>query len=216
MLQILLILFVLALAGLWVMWRFLRNVQPDEGEIASDLKELKAKVAGFKGGFVAWDEGISSSDVDQILEKSGRRTGSGVFLSAQGQPIFAYAFRKYIGPGENSLCYIISAEHELIFRTTTKGTELTLDGQKMGLIRANGKFYDTRNDEVASIRRQAAKGTGQIYLGQVEAAKIALPDALSASNALELTASALKPEQEALVRSLAVFELIENLSQRPS
>jgi hypothetical protein len=64
--------------GIFFLFRFLRNVQPDDFEVASDIKELKKSVAEFKGGLEKWEKGISSADIDQIIEKSNQRSGKGL------------------------------------------------------------------------------------------------------------------------------------------
>jgi hypothetical protein len=209
-----LIVAILAVLGIVIGLRFLRNVQPDDGEIMEDLKELKQAVAQFKGGLVPWTNEISANEADQVMEKGNARSGTGVFLSTDGQPIFAYAFRKYIGPGQNSLMYILTSDHELVFRTTTKGTEVTIDGQKQGLIRSNGTYYNLRNDEVAKVQRFGATGMNKIFIGNVEVAKLAMPDAIAQIRALDITASQLDAKQQELVRTMAVYELVDNLSQQ--
>lgn len=199
---------------LFIVWRFLRNVQPDEGEIAADLKELKTMVASFKGGFVPWSEDISSNELDQILERKSHRSGNGVFLDRDNQPIFAYAFRRYIGPGRNSLLYVLSLDHEYVFRTTTKGTDVSIDGQNMGIIRQNGVLYDIRNREVAEIKRFGAQSVNKIYLGQKEVAKIALPGNLESSRALEIQEGLqLSADDHEKIRLLTVYELAANIGQ---
>lgn len=204
------------LAGAFFLLRFLRNVQPDDTEIEYDLKELKASINQFKGGFVNWDEGISASEIDQIVEKSNQRTGKGVFMSPSGNPVFAYAFRNYIGPTKNNLIYILSLDHEYIFRTTSKGTEVTIDNQKIGLIRSNGFLYDIRNNEVAQIKRHGASSTNTVILNNKEVAKIALPDSIAKIEAIEITGVDLNAEQKQTVRTLAVFELISNMGELES
>lgn len=201
------------IAGIFFLLRFLRNVQPDDTELEQDLKELKASIAQFKGGFVEWNEGISANDIDQIVEKSNQRTGKGVFMSPNNNPVFAYAFRNYIGPGKNSLVYILSLEHEYIFRTTTKGTEVTIDGEKKGLIRADGVLYDIRNNEVAKIKRHGATSTNTILFKDQEVAKIALPDAIAKIEAVEITGVNLDDVQTETVKTLAVYDLVHSMDE---
>jgi len=202
----------IALAGIFIFLRLIRNVQPDEGEIEVDLKELKASIQEFKGGFVTLDKGISASEIDQVIERKNQRTGKGVFLSPLGSPVFAYAFRNYIGPGKNALVYILSLDHEYVFRTTTKGTEVTIDGEKKGLIRSNGTLYDIRNNEVAKVKRHGASATNTILIGEEEVAKIALPDAIAKIEAVQITGSdQLVQAQKETIQTLAVFELVNNI-----
>lgn len=206
----LLLFLALAVAGIMALLAFLRNVQPSNSEVEDDLKDLKAKVAQFKGGFVPWTEEISSNELDQILQEGKARTGSGVFMSTSSEPIFAYAFRNYIGPGRNAVIYILTLEHEFIFRITNKGTEVTIDNEKKGLIRENGIYYDRMNDEVAKVKRHGASGTNKIYIGEEEIAKIALPDAIS-SRALEVSKIDLSDLEKEIVQTMTVYELVTNI-----
>ena len=216
MLYIFLIL-VAVLAGIFFLLRFLRNVQPDETEIEQDLKELKTSIVQFKGGFVPMSEGVSASEVDQIVEKNNQRSGKGVFMSPSGNPVFAYAFRNYIGPTKNNLIYILALDHDYIFRTTSKGTEVTIDNQKIGLIRSNGVLYDIRNNEVAQIKRKGgAAESNTIIFNNQEVAKIALPDSIAKIEAIEITGVDLNAEQKETIETLAVFELINNMGELDS
>lgn len=211
------ILFSVLFLGLGVLFlgRFLRNVQPTDDEILDDLKELKASVTSFKGGFIPWTEEFSPKQLDQVLTKSNARSGNGVFLSKEDDPIFAYAFRQYIGPGRNALLYILSLDHEYVFRITNIGTSVTRDGQKIGLIRDNGVFYDTKNDEVARIQALPAQSINKIFIGQEEVAKIALPDAI-AHKGLEVTKLDLSPLEQKTIQTLAVYDLVHHLSNASS
>jgi hypothetical protein len=198
--------------GIFFLLKFLRNVQPTGSEVEEDLKELKGKVKQFKGGFMPWTDEISSNQIDQILTKDNARSGNGVFLSSSGDPIFAYAYKNYIGPGENAVIYILSQDHEYIFRITNKGTEVTIDDQKKGLIRENGIFYDLKNDEYAKIVRHGASGINKIFIGDEEIAKIALPDAI-ASKALDVVKIDLSELEENTVRMMVVYELVSNIEE---
>ncbi len=203
----------LAAVGIYFMLKFLKNVQPSSSEVEEDLIELKQKISQFKGGFMPWTDEISSNQIDQILTKDNARTGNGVFLSAASDPIFAYAYKNYIGPGKNAVIYILSQDHEYIFRITNKGTEVSIDNQKKGLIRENGVFYDLKNDEHAKVVRHAATGINKIFIGEEEIAKIALPDAI-ASKAVNLVKIDLSPLEESTLKMMTVYELVSNLEAK--
>ena len=187
-------------------------MQPDDAEVAEDLQELKKMCAPYKGGLEPFSEEISSSKLDQVLSKGQQRTGSGVFLSTVGQPIIAYAYRKYIGPSTNATIYVLTSEHEYVYRYTTKGAEVTIDGKKQGLLRENGKLYNYKNEEVASVEKFGAIAQNKIFIGSEEVAKVALPDAMAGIQAIQLQKE-LPREQREYVNILAVHELVTNLSE---
>ncbi|WP_264790459.1 hypothetical protein [Aureispira anguillae] len=207
-----LLLLIVVGVGVYFLLKFLRNVQPTDDEVDQDLKELKNKVKHFKGGFIPWTDAISSNQIDQILTKDNARSGNGVFLSSAGDPIFAYAYKNYIGPGQNAVIYILTLENEYIFRITNKGTEVFVNNEKKGLIRENGTFYDLKNDAVAQIKRYGASNVNKIYIGEEEIAKIALPDAI-ASQTLEITKLELTELEKNTVRMIAVYDLVNSIDQ---
>lgn len=204
-----LIALLIIVAAAFFLLKFLRNVQPEDSEILADLKALKISIQEFKGGLVSFDQGISAQEIDQIVEKTNQRTGKGVYMSHDNNPVFAYAFRNYIGPSKNNLIYVISNDHEYVFRTNTKGTEITIDGKKIGLLRENGKMYDIRNNEVASIEHNTMSAINSLKIGNKEVAKIALPENIGKIEAIEICGNDLKTEETEMIRTLSIVTLIK-------
>lgn len=210
--KIIIIVISLLAVGLFFLTKFLKNVQPTSSEVDDDLATLKNKISNFKGGFVEWTDNISTSKINQILTKNDTRTGDGVFLSDSGDPVFAYAFKKYIGPGRNEVIYILTNEHEYIFRITNKGTEITKDGKRAGMIKENGRYVNAKNQEVAELKKQSASGYDRIFIESKEVAKIALPDTISVS-ALNISDLHLEPTQKDTIKTIAIFNLVDNISE---
>jgi hypothetical protein len=200
----------LLVASAFFLLKFLRNVQPDDNEVMSDLTGLKEAVKDFKGGLVPFEHGISAQEMDQIIEKRKQRSGKGVYMSPDGNPVFAYAFRNYIGPTKNNLIYVLTNDHEYVFRTNTKGTEISVDGNKIGLLRANGRMYDVRNNEIAQIERNSMTANNTLKIGNKEVAKIALPENIGKIEAVEITGTDLKAEEKEMIKTLSIIELIGN------
>lgn len=206
------ILVLISAALIYGLLRFLRNVQPDDQEVEEDLIELKEKIAAFKGGLADWDSGLSSNEVNQIMTKSNQRSGDGVFLSDNGDPVFAYAFKKYIGPGENAVMYAMTHTDEYVFRITNKGTTVQVNGQSVGLIRDNERFFDQKNDLKARLVRNNIKNTSKIFIGDIEAGKIALPKS-NMIQAFEMNESTQSNEDVSVAKTLAIYQLIYSISE---
>lgn len=197
--------------GLYIFSRFLRNVQPNDAEIAEDTKILSQQLEKFRDGFVDWTDDISSNTLNQILSKSNSKQYDGIFLSNNNEPVFAYAVKKYFAPGRNELIYILSQENEYVFRITNKGTEIKINGERAGIIRENGYYYDDRNREIAKLKKNKAKGYNTIFIEDKAVAKIALPDKISVS-ALTLEHEDLKTEQKDIIRTYAIYDMVQNIS----
>jgi hypothetical protein len=199
---------ILVLVGLLLLFgKWLKNVQPTNVEVEEDLIELKEKIALFKGGLMPWSAGISTNEADQIIEKANTRIGSGVLLSSLAEPVLAYAFKKYIGPGKNTVMYILTHQQEYVFRRTTKGTEVTVNGQKIGLIRDNGTFYDLKNRAQGSVKKDTFNAINKIYIEDKEVAKIALPTS-NKIEVVEITGKEIDPTQQQIIKMLTINALI--------
>ncbi len=206
------ILVLISAALIYGLLRFLRNVQPDDQEVEEDLIELKEKIAAFKGGLADWDSGLSSNEVNQIMTRSNQRSGDGVFLSDSGDPVFAYAFKKYIGPGENAVMYAMTHTDEYVFRITNKGTSVILNGQNAGLIRDKERFFDQKNDLRARLVRNNIKNTSKIYIGDLEIGKIALPNS-NMIQAFEISETNVSDDDKSIAKTLAIYQLIHTISE---
>ena len=206
------IILIITVALIYALLRFLRNVQPDDMEVEKDLVELKKSLDSFRGGLAEWNSGLSSNEVNQIMTKSNQRSGDGVFLSDNGDPVFAYAFKKYIGPGENAVMYAMTHTDEYVFRITNKGTSVQVNGQSVGLIRDNERFFDQKNDLKARLVRNNIKNTSKIFIGDIEAGKIALPKS-NMIQAFEMNESTQSDEDISVAKTLAIYQLIHSISE---
>ena len=70
----------------------------------------------------------------------------------------------------------------MIFRITNKGTEISKDGKRAGMIKENGRYVNARNQEVAELKKQSASGYDRIFIKSKEVAKIALNEGNSVAN----------------------------------
>lgn len=206
--MIYLLIFTLLIISLFFANKFLKNVQPDDLEISKDLESLKESVSIYRGGLVDWDKGISSSELDQIIQRNKQKSGKGVIMSPDNNPVFAYAFKSYIGPTKNNIIYVLGNQQEYTFRTNSKGTEISVDGQKIGLLRPNGVFNNVQNSEIAKVQKNSLKGESKLFMGEKEVVKIKIPDNISESDAISVKDKELLSRNLELVKSIAILEII--------
>lgn len=204
------------LVGGFVLFRFLRNVQPSEGRVDDDLKELKAMLSDWHGGFEAWTtdtiDQLSVEQVDKVREGGQVKTGKGVFVSLENNPMFAYSYKSYIGPGQNAVIYAMTSNHEFVYRLTNNGVGLEVDEQSVGRLRRDGVLYDTRNKPLAAVTRKALAPAQSLSIRGKELAKLNNPHKMTEAGdrrALQLQGE-LENEEVVLFQALTIFELVEN------
>lgn len=199
--------------------RFMRNVQPEEEAVNEDVQMLKAMLAEWKGGFMDWSlsemDQLSTAQIGQAVEAGTTPVGQGVFVSLDNTPMFAYAFKRYIGPGVNGVIYAMTNQHEWVFKFDTKGATTTLNGQKIGLIRRDSTLYDLRNQPIAAAKNNALNGTRQLNIGNKEVAQFNAQHAATETDtrALQMPATlpTLSTSEAALFQTLTIFELTHPL-----
>jgi hypothetical protein len=188
------ILLILAALGVAIFFvgKFLRNVQPTNAEVKEDLKELKAAIAPFAGGFVQWERNVIEllptpiTPINAKVEtKMGVTTAQGLIVTANNEPLLAYSYKRYIAPGINAVMYAINSNHEFVFRFTNNGIEVLVDNVKIGKIRKNSEFYDLQNNLAATFNATQINSL-QRPLAQLPAANqvgmITVSDNLSAQD----------------------------------
>lgn len=155
MLNILIFLISLAI-GIYFLYRYLRNVQPNSTELNEDLTELRQQIEAFKGGCIALTQDELSLMSLKASGTSGRQNsgvvvGSGHYLTTASEPVLAYAFRKYLAQGQNFLLLAYTYQGEYVFTATNNGTEIKLNGKMIGKIRKNTQLHDLANRPIASL-----------------------------------------------------------------
>lgn len=213
---ILYIILAAVLIGGAVLFRFLRNVQPSEGRVSDDIKQLKEMLKGWHGGFESWTadsiENLSVEQVDKVREGGQVKKGKGVFVSVDNNPMFAYAYKSYVGPGQNAVVYAMTSNHEFIYRLTNNGVEFHVDKQEIGRLRQNGVLYDTKNKPLAGVTNKALAPAQSLTIRGEEVAKLNNPHKMTEAGdrrALKLQKD-LDADEEALFQSLTIYELVEN------
>ena len=199
---------IIILLSLFLAYKFLKNVQPDDLEISKDLESLKESLSIYRGGLVDWDKGISSSELDQIIQKNKQKSGKGVIMSPDNNPVFAYAFRSYIGPTKNNIIYVLGNQQEYTFRTNSKGTEISVDGKKIGLLKPNGVFNNLQNNEIAKVQKNSFNKESKLFIGEKEVVKIKIPDNISELDAVSVKDQELFSSNLELVKSISILEFI--------
>lgn len=202
--------------GGFILFQFLRNVQPSEGLVSNDIKELKTMLQDWHGGFEPWTadtiEDLSVEQVDKVRKGNQVKTGQGVFVSVDNNPMFAYAYKSYVGPGKNAVIYAMTSSHEFVYRLTNTGVKFQVDEQQVGRLRRDGLLYNDRNKAIAGVSNKSLAPAQSLIIEGEEIAKLNNPHKMTEAGdrrALKLQKD-LSEENKALFQSLTIYELVEN------
>lgn len=196
---ILLLIVALAGAGIFFLLRFLRKVQPTTDEVREDIQGLRDTLKQWQGTYAPWNAALSDTlapkpeQIDQTRKDGAAAEGRGVYVNLVGEPVLGYAWRTYIAPGVNATLYAVNAQHEFVFRFTNKGTEIHIDGNRVGILRkkpgsqtGEREWFDNANKLVGRLKTSpalTAEWNGQDLLA-LPAPNTASVNAITVHNAL--------------------------------
>lgn len=202
----------LGLATAYVLYRVLTNFPPGKSRMQKDLYQLKAEIAPWFGDLIPWDsdemEKLSLNQINRKMSKGIVTSGKGVFTSIYHEPMIAYAFKKYVGSGKDALLYARTSHHEYAFRIKGDTTEVWMDSEPLGRLRADGSLVSPRNQLLAKINRKDELKLLPISVNNKEVGSLINPQLAGKVNprALEYLAK-MQPDEEAVLLSLAILEM---------
>lgn len=205
------------LVGLYLLYQILTNFNPGQKRVQEDIRKMRQELSTWVAQLVPWDkedtELFSLNQINQIKKKSVFTVAKGVFTSIYHEPMVAYAYKKYVGPGLNAVLYARTSKHEYVYRIRNKGIQIAVDGQALGTLDNEGMLRGgKKNHLLARINRQQEE---QLLLPVVvndrEVASLTNPALANSPNprAFQFLKDDLQPEEEKLLLSLAVLEMVQ-------
>ncbi len=212
----------LAIFGIAMLVRSFLKTKPNKIRIKEDLQILKKKVKDqLLIDLSPWEnnelELLSLEQINKKIQRSNAGTfGQGIISSIYHEPLIAYAYKKYGGSKHNALLFAKSSEHEYVYRITSKGTFITMDGKELGELRENGVIYNPENRMIGRINKNQNELLLPIMVKGREIASLINPKLNkndTVPRALDLVSKSVTDEEEAIFVALAAFELAYNNEQ---
>lgn len=191
----------------------IKNFQPGKSKVEADINYMKSQLQLFINELIPWNKKeldlLSYNQVNQKISNGLIKSGQGVITSIYHEPMIAWAYKKYVGGGDNALLYAKTSHHEFIFRVRNNGTTIIIDGNEIGELRENGLLYGKQNNRlIARINRQGSQLALPVLIGDKEVATLKSKSYLDQTNkrAFELL-NEMTDQEEALLLSFTILEI---------
>ncbi|MCB0557511.1 MAG: hypothetical protein H6573_25830 [Lewinellaceae bacterium] len=207
----------LAAAGLVLLVRIFSSFAPNSRKLQQDLDKMKEDMDKWAGDLVPMTREevdlFSFNQEKHVLRKSFGKTAKGIFTSIYHEPILAYSYKEYIGPGKNALLYVRTGSQEFVYRISKKGIDVLVDREQVGTLKEDGVLYNKRgNRMLAQINREAGEFL-PVLVNDREVANVARLKKGAGSKlsqrAFEFVKDDMSKEEKDVFLSLAVLEVIE-------
>ena len=207
----------LAAAGLVLLVRIFSSFAPNSRKLQQDLDKMKEDMDKWAGDLVPMTREevdlFSFNQEKHVLRKSFGKTAKGIFTSIYHEPILAYSYKEYIGPGKNALLYVRTGSQEFVYRISKTGIDVLVDREQVGTLKEDGVLYNKRgNRMLAQINREAGEFL-PVLVNDREVANVARLKKGAGSKlsqrAFEFVKGDMSKEEKDVFLSLAVLEVIE-------
>ncbi len=215
---ILVILTAMVIVGLVTMLSLLLgNAAPKSKQLDKTLDKMRLDMDSWVGELTPLDreelELFSLGQDKQTLRRGVTTSAKGIFTTIYHEPVVAYAYRRFLGRGENDLLYARTDKHEYVFHTRKSKTTLQIDGQEVGQLDAKGSLIGRRTKkELASVRRDTPKLL-PVSVGGREVGSLVKPRVKGTNEpeerAFQFLRNDLTEKEEQLFLSMAVREMVE-------
>jgi len=212
----------MAVVGVVLLARIFSSFAPGSKKLQQDLDKMKEDMDKWAGDLVPLTreevELFSFNQEKHVMRKSFGKTAKGIYTSIYHEPILAYSYKEYLGPGKNALLYVRTGGQEFVYRVSRKGIDVLIDREKLGTLKENGVLYSGRgNRMLAQINREAGDFL-PVLVNNREVANIARMKkgggARLSQRAFEFVREDMSKEEKDVFLSLAVLEVIQQSIDR--
>ncbi|MEQ8707088.1 MAG: hypothetical protein RIC19_24360 [Phaeodactylibacter sp.] len=204
------------LTGAVLLARGLKNFMPGDKRLFQDLQQLKESMQEWKPELVP----ISSEELDTFsfnqeqrsVRKRFGKTAKGVFTTIYHEPILAYAYKEYSGPGHKAVLFAETREKSYSFIKDKKGVRIAAGQRQLGTLKEDGKLYSPKGGKAIATLGQSANQllpvrTADRELGSLVDKPAAQNDELG-QRAFQFVPNDLAEEEKDVFLALATLELV--------
>lgn len=211
-----LITLLVALTGAVLLARGLKNFMPGDKRLFQDMQQLKEDMQGWKPELVpvSSDEldAFSFNQVQRSVRKRFGKTAKGVFTTIYHEPVLAYTYKEYSGPGQKAILYAETGEKSYSYIKDKNGVRIAAGQRQLGTLKEDGTLYSPKGNKPVAMLGQPANRllpvrTADRELGSLVDPPEATDDALG-QRAFQFVPNDLAEEEKDVFLALATLELV--------
>lgn len=203
------------LGVLWLVFSIMKNAAPNEKRVLAELAKMRADMDTWSGELVRIDKAelelFSLGQVKKAAKGRLRSSTKGIYTTIFDEPVVAYSYKKFLG--KNGLLYARTATNEYGYWIKNNETQVLINGQTVGAIRADGGLYGARTKRLLA---RLDKGSQLAFPVTVNEREVASMTKAAPAEHKDLSARAfqfvkddLTEEEEILLLSVTLPEIIK-------
>jgi len=197
------------------------NANPNKKKILQDLELMRAEVQPWMQDLIPLSKSelelLSLSQKERVFSQGTVTTAKAIITSIYEEHMLVYNYKRYYGDNPDALLLVQAYQRQWVYRTKGELTAITINNQPLGHITSKGLFYGARSKRlIGRINRGSKDGLRPILIKDQELAHVVdsrIVDNTIHRRAFDLLSSDLSQEQEIILLSIAIYEIIQNSLQ---
>ncbi|HKK78132.1 MAG TPA: hypothetical protein VJ933_00830 [Phaeodactylibacter sp.] len=206
--------------GIFLLARSLSDFRPSRKRMLKDLEQMKQEMDAWVEELVPLTgEELDTFSFNQEKRWSKKRKARGVFTTIYHEPVLAYSYRAYRGPGDPAVLYARTYHEDFAYIKGKEGVRIAVGGRELGTLQEDGTLVAAKGRKAIAEVSQAEGELLPVLVNKREVASVAKlqqdESGRLGQRAFQFVKEDMTQEEKDIFLSLAVLEIVnQSLSDR--
>lgn len=206
--------------GIFLLVRSLSDYRPSRKRMLKDLASMKQEMDEWVEDLVPLtEEELDTFSFNQEKRWSKKRKAKGVFTTIYHEPVLAYSYRAYSGPGQPAVLYARTQHEDFAYVKGKDGVRIAVGGRELGTLKEDGTLVAAQGRKAIAEVSQAEGELLPVLVNKREVASVARMNRVGSERlgqrAFQFVKGDMSQKEKDIFLSLAVLEVVnQSLSDR--
>jgi hypothetical protein len=206
--------------GAFMLFRRLSNYNPGKKRLLKDLEQMKQEMDGWVEELVPLtNEELDAFSFNQEKRWSKKKRTRGVFTTIYHEPVLAYSYQGYNGPGNPAVLYARTHHEDFAYIKGKEGVRIAVGGRELGTLKEDGTLVAAQGQKTIAEVSQAEGELLPVLVNKREVASVSKLNTAEGERlgqrAFQFVKGDMSQEEKDIFLSLAVLEVVnQSLSER--
>lgn len=196
--------------------RSIFNAPPTKRKVMEDIELMRVETSEWSESLYPW---VGNNELDLLSlnhshkwVKKGGKMLKGVLYSIYNEPMVVLGYKNYLRSGLNTLAWVSTRKHEIVYRGTKSKTEFFIDREPVGHITNDGLMYGGSRGRLLGRRNNFSEDHYSIVIWDKEVAHLLKPKRVDRVNprAFEVLET-MSEKEELLLLALGMHTILHEI-----
>jgi len=212
-----LIMALVVLAGIVLLGRALKDFMPGKKRLYKDLQAMKEDMDHWVEELVPLTQEeldtFSFNQIKQSLKKRFSKRAKGIFTTIYHEPVLAYSYREYSGPGQKAVLLARTRDEDFAYVKGKEGVRIAIGQRELGTLKADGTLVSAKHQKAIAEVSQAEGELLPVRVNDREVASVSRKNQGTreelGQRAFQFVKEDMSQEEKDIFLSLAVLKVVD-------